>query len=471
VSTHKEAHVSLTESTTKLVDETFAGAIRGELIGPDDPGYDEARAVYNGMIDRRPALILRCADMADVIAAVQYARRSGVLPAVRGGGHNAGGLGVWDDALVIDLSGMRGVRVDPASGTIRVEGGATWGDVDHAAHPFGLTVPSGFVSTTGVAGLTLGGGVGYLTRRFGFTIDSLLSADVVLADASVVTASKDSHPDLFWALRGGGGNFGVVTSFEFQGRPVRNVVGGPTLFPLDRGAEVLRFFDEFIAQAPEEVSGWFAFLKLPPVDPFPAELHLTKMCGVVWCYTGPPERADEVFAPVRALQPTIDGLMEMPFPALQQAFDPLLPAGMQWYWRADYVDEISDEAIAVHIRHAEQLPSDISTMHLYPIDGAAHRVAPDATALNYRSSRYAQVIVGVDPDPTAASRISAWAKAYHDELHPHSAGGAYVNMMMHDEGPDRIRASYRDNYDRLVEIKRRYDPDNLFRVNLNIPPR
>jgi FAD/FMN-containing dehydrogenase len=457
-------------TATTLASDAFRSTFRGELIEPGDPGYDEARAVYNGMIDRRPRLIARCADVADVIAAVDLARESGTTLAVRGGGHNAGGLGVWDDAIVIDLSGRRSVRVDSAAGTVRVEGGATWGDVDHAAHPFGLTVPSGFVSTTGVGGLTLGGGLGYLTRRFGFTIDNLLSADVVLADGSVVRADADEHPDLFWAIRGGGGNFGAVTSFEFRGCPVRNVVGGPTLFPLDRGAEILRFFDRFIADAPEELSGWFAFLTVPPIDAFPSELHLQRVCGVVWCYTGPSERADEAFAPVRELEPTVDGLAEMPFPALQSAFDPLLPPGMQWYWRADFVDELTDEAIAVHVEHAERMPVGLSTMHLYPIDGAAHRVDPQDTALAYRRSRYGQVIVGVDPDPANAEPISAWAKAYHDALHPHSAGGAYVNMMMHDEGEERVRASYRGNYERLVEVKRRYDPDNLFRVNQNIAP-
>jgi FAD/FMN-containing dehydrogenase len=453
-----------------LITDEFRAAFRGELIEPGDAGYDDARAVYNGMIDRHPRLIARCADTADAIAAVNLARESGALLAVRGGGHNAGGLGVWDDALVVDLSAMRSVHVDPAAGTVRVEGGATWGDVDHATHPFGLAVPSGFISTTGVGGLTLGGGIGYLTRQYGFTVDSLLSADVVLADGSFVTASNDEHPDLFWALRGGGGNFGAVTSFQFRGRPVRNVVGGPTLFPLDRGAEILRFWDRFIAEAPEDINGWFGFLTVPPVDPFPPELQLKKMCGIVWCANCEPDRATELLAPVRDLQPALDGVMELPFPVLQSVFDALYPKGQQWYWRADFVDELTDEAIAIHLEYAEQLPTPQSTMHLYPIDGAAHRVRSDDTAFNYRDARYGQVIVGVDPDPANNDRMSAWTREYHDALHPHSAGGAYVNMMMHDEGPDRVRASYRDNYDRLVEIKRRYDPANLFRVNQNIAP-
>ncbi len=457
-------------STKAGAQDAFRAAFRGTLVEPGDAGYDEARAVYNGMIDRRPRLIARCVDAADVIAAVNLARESGTLLAVRGGGHNAGGLGVWDDALVADLSEMRSVHVDPAAATVRVEGGATWGDVDHATHPFGLAVPSGFISTTGVGGLTLGGGIGYLTRQYGFTVDSLLSADVVLADGSFVTTSADSHPDLFWALRGGGGNFGAVTSFEFRGRPVRNVVGGPMLFTLDRAAEIMRFWDEFIAQAPEDLNGWFAFLTVPPVDPFPPELQLQKVCGIVWCANCAPDRAQELLAPVRDLKPALDGVMEMPFPVLQSAFDALYPKGQQWYWRADFVDELSDEAIAIHLEHAAQLPTPQSTMHLYPIDGAAQQVGGRDTAFNYRAARYGQVIVGVDPDPANNERMTKWAREYHDALHPHSAGGAYVNMMMHDEGPDRVRASYGDNYDRLVEVKRRYDPANLFRVNQNIAP-
>jgi FAD/FMN-containing dehydrogenase len=453
-----------------LITDEFRAAFRGELIEPGDAGYDDARAVYNGMIDRHPRLIARCVDAADVIAAVNLARESGTLLAVRGGGHNAGGLGVWDDALVVDMSTMRGVHVDPAAGTVRVEGGATWGDVDHATHPFGLAVPCGFISTTGVAGLTLGGGIGYLSRQFGLTIDSLLSADVVLADGSFVTASEDEHPDLFWALRGGGGNFGAVTSFQFRGRPVRNVIAGPTLFPLDRSAEIMRFWDEFIAQAPEDINGWFAFLTVPPVDPFPPELQMQKMCGIVWCANCEPDRAEELLAPIRALNPALDGVGPVPFPAMQSAFDALYPTGQQWYWRADFVDELTDEAIAIHTEHASQLPTPQSTMHLYPIDGAAQRVGAGDTAFSYRGARYGQVIVGVDPDPANNERMTKWTRGYHDALHPHSAGGAYVNMMMHDEGPDRVRASYGDNYDRLVEVKRRYDPANLFRVNQNIAP-
>jgi FAD/FMN-containing dehydrogenase len=453
-----------------LITDEFRAAFRGELIEPGDAGYDEARAVYNGMIDRHPRLIARCVDAADVIAAVNLARESGTLLAVRGGGHNAGGLGVWDDALVVDLSAMRGVHVDPAAGTVRAEGGATWADVDHATHPFGLAVPCGIIGTTGVAGLTLGGGIGNLTRQYGLTIDNLLSADVVLADGSFVTASEDEHPDLFWALRGGGGNFGVVTSFQFRGNPVSTVIGGPMMFALDKAPEIMRAWDRYIGQAPGDVNGWFAFITVPPVDPFPAELQMQKVCAIVWCCTGTAESAAEALAPFRAMEPVLDGVGEVPLPGLNSAFDPLYPKGDQWYWRADFVGELTDEAIAIHVEHANALPTPQSTMHLYPIDGAAHRPASGDTAWSYRDARYGQVIVGVDRDPANNDRLIAWTRAYHDALHPHSAGGAYVNMMMHDEGPDRVRASYRDNYDRLVEVKRRYDPSNVFRVNQNIAP-
>jgi FAD/FMN-containing dehydrogenase len=459
-----------TATSSELVSDEFRAAFRGELIEPGDERYDEARSVYNGMIDRRPRLIAQVADTADVMAAVNLARETGTPLAIRGGGHNAGGLGVWDDAIVVDLSARRAVHVDPAKQTIRVEGGATWGDVDHAGYPFGLTVPSGFIATTGVGGLTLGGGIGYLTRQYGFTVDSLLSADLVLADGTAVTASAAEHPDLFWAIRGGGGNFGVVTSFEFRARPVKDVVGGPMLFPFDRGPEIMRFWDRFIAQAPTELNGWFGYLTVPPVEPFPPELQLQKVLGIIWCYNGPPERAAELLAPVRELQPALDGVQQMPFWMLQSAFDDLYPKGLQWYWRADFVDELTDEAIAIHSEHAANLPTMHSTMHLYPIDGAAHAVGRGDTALSYRDARYAQVIVGVDPDPANNENMTAWAKAYHDELHPHSAGGGYINMLMHDEGPDRVRASYRENYDRLVEVKRRVDPENLFHINQNIRP-
>ena len=450
--------------------QALGATLRGQLITPIDPGYDDARKVYNGMIDRRPAAIARCVDAADVIACVTAAREHGVTVSVRGGGHNAGGLGVWDDALVIDLSAMRGIDVDPQHRTVRVQGGATWGDVDHATSPFGLNVPCGIVSTTGVAGLTLGGGIGYLARSAGLTIDNLLAADVVLADGRLVSASADSHPDLFWALRGGGGNFGVVTSFTFRGHPVSTVLAGPVLYDLGDTGDVLRWYRQVLPSLPEEINGWFGVLTIPGGPPFPEELWGRKACGIVWCYSGDPAQAEQAMEPLRSFgAPLLDGLMQMPLAMMNGAFDALFPPGLQWYWRADFVGEISDEAITVHEKFVEQMPTPLSTMHLYPIDAAVHRVRSDDTAFAYRDAGWAAVIVGVDPDPAQATALREWAVSYQEALHPTALAGAYVNFMM-DEGADRVRASYGPNYDRLARIKSVYDQDNFFHVNQNIVP-
>jgi FAD binding domain/Berberine and berberine like len=448
----------------------FRETLRGELIQPTDSRYEEARRVYNGMISRRPQLIAICANAADVMAAIRFAREHGLPVAVRGGGHNAGGLGVCDDGLVVDLSPIRNVHVDPTSRAVRVGGGCTWGEVDHATHAFGLAVPSGIISTTGVGGLTLGGGLGHLTRKYGLTIDNLLAADVVLADGSFVVASADENADLFWALRGGGGNFGVVTSFLFQAHPVHTVCAGPMLWTLEEAADVMKFYRQFIVQAPTEINGFFAFLTVPPGPPFPEPLHLKKMCAIVWCYTGSPEAANAILEPVRSFRrPACELFGPMPFPVLQSMFDGLYPPGLQWYWKADFVNELSDEAIALHVEHGTRLPSMHSTMHLYPVNGAAHKTGKAETAFSYRDATWSQVIVGVDPDPLNRDTITSWAREYYDALHPYGAGGAYVNFMM-DEGEERIRATYRQNYARLAQIKARYDPDNFFCVNQNIRP-
>jgi len=444
--------------------------LRGELILPGDSGYDAARKVYNAMIDRRPRAIARCVDVADVIASVNHAREAGLLVSIRGGGHNAGGLGVCDDGLVIDLSRMRGVRVDPNARTARVEGGCTWGDVDHATHPFGLAAPAGIISTTGVAGLTLGGGLGHLSRKYGLTIDNLLGADVVLADGRFVTANATENADLFWALRGGGGNFGVVTSFLFRLHPVHTVWAGPTLWHIDQAPAAMRWYANFIRTAPEELNGFFAFLVVPPAPPFPEHLHLKTMCGVVWCYCGPADQAEEVLKPAVSYgPPALAGVGPMPYPVMQSMFDALYVPGMRWYWKPDFVKELSDDAIKKHVQHGSRLPSMFSTMHLYPINGAVHRVGAADTAWPRRDVTWAQVIVGVDPDAANKDRIVSWAKGYWEATHPYSAGGAYVNFMM-DETQERIRASYGENYHRLVSIKQKYDPTNFFRVNQNIRP-
>jgi len=374
-------------------------SLRGRLIQPGDADYDEARKVYNGMIHKKPRLIARCADVADVIRSVNFARDNDLLVSIRGGGHNAGGLGICDDGLVIDLAPIKYTRVDPAARTVTAGGGCVWGDVDHATHAFGLATPSGIISTTGVGGLTLGGGVGHLTRKCGLSIDNLLSADVVLGNGKFVKANTDENPDLFWALRGGGGNFGVVTSFTFKLHPI------------------------------------------------------------------------ETFEPIRAFKkPALDFVGPLPQPALQSMFDALYPPGLQWYWRADFLNEISDDAISQHIRFGETLPTMHSTMHMYPVNGAAARVGKNDTAWNYRDAMWAQVIVGVDSDPANKEKIVSWTKSYYDAVHPFSAGGAYVNFLMGDEGEERVKKTYGGNYERLVAIKKKYDPENFFRVNQNIKP-
>ncbi len=443
----------------------------GRLIGPEDAEYEEARKVYNAMIDKRPALIAQCAGPDDVIKALTFASDHDLLVAIRGGGHNGAGLGTCEDGVVIDLSLINGVEVDPEARTVRVGGGATWGEVDSATNEHGLATPSGIISTTGVGGLTLGGGLGNLTRTCGLSIDNLLEAELVLASGERIRANAEEHPDLYWAIRGGGGNFGVVTSFLFRLHDVDTVVAGPTFWPVELGAEVLSAYREFLPNAPRELNAFFAFATVPPGPPFPEEIHMRKVCGVISCYVGSEADAAKAMAPMlNALpEPLLPGTAPMPHPALQSAFDGVYPPGDQWYWRADFVKEIPDEAVEIHARFGAEMPTWKSTMHLYPIDGAAHDLGPSDTAWSYRDANWGSVFAGVDPDPANADAIRQWCVEYFEALHPHSAGGAYVNMMM-DEGQERVRASYRDNYDRLAQIKSTYDPDNFFRVNQNIEP-
>jgi len=459
--------------TPKLDDNSIQqlkATLRGRIIEPTDKDYDDARKVYNGMIHKRPRLIARCVDVADVIASVNYARENTLLLAIRSGGHNAGGLGIADDALVIDLAQIKYTRVDPATRTVTVGGGCTWGDVDHATHAFGMATPSGILSTTGVGGLTLGGGIGMFTRKCGLTIDNLLSADIVLANGRFVKANSDENTDLFWAIRGGGGNFGVVTSFTFKLHAIDTVYGGPMLYDFNETTDVMKWYRRFITEAPDDLSGYFALLTVPPAPPFPEHLHLKKMCGIVWACTAGQNEAEEMFKPIRAFKkPALDFVGPIPHPALQSMFDGLYPPGLQWYWRAHFVNELSDEAIAEHVRFGATLPSMHSTMHMYAINGAASRVGKQDTAWDYRDATWAQVMVGVDPDPANKEKLIRWTKDYHDALRPYSAAGAYVNFMM-DEGEDRVKATYGDNYQRLVAIKDKYDPQNLFRVNQNIKP-
>jgi FAD/FMN-containing dehydrogenase len=445
--------------------------LRGPVVGPDDPDYEQERDIYNAMIDKRPAAFVRCADAADVMAAVDFARGKGLELAVMGGGHSGPGLGLVDDGVTLDLSPMRGVRVDPQARTAQIAGGSTIGELDHASHSFGLATPTGIMSTTGIGGLTLGGGHGHLTRKYGLTVDNLLSADVVLADGSFVTADEDRNPDLFWALRGGGGNFGVATSFTFGLHPVDTIGMGITLWPVERTREVLEWYRDYLPQAPEEASGFFAIMTVPPGPPFPEEIQLRKVCGVIWSHTEGDKALSALLDGSGApADPTLRFVAPMPYPALQGMFDGLLPHGLQWYWRGDFFDHISDEAADVHARFGADAPTMLSTMHLYPVDGAAHRIGPDETAWSYRDAGWSGVIAGIDPDPANAASIKQWSVDYWKALHPHSMGGSYVNFMGEEEAQDRVRATYRGHYDRLAQVKQQYDPDNLFHTNQNIKP-
>jgi hypothetical protein len=446
---------------------------RGRLIGPQDKDYDEARALYNGMIDKRPRVIARCTSAADVIAAVNYGREHKLLIAIRGGGHNGPGFGSVDDGLVIDLSQMRSVRVDPKTRTVRVDPGCTAADLDHATHAFGLAVPLGIVGSTGVAGLTLGGGTGYLTRKHGLTVDNLLEVDIVLADGSFVTASKDGHPDLFWAVRGGGGNFGVVTSFLFQAHPAKMVFAGPIFWDAKDAKKVMATYRDFIGKAPEELGLFVGLKTVPPTDPFPKEHWNKRACALIGAFNGPIAEGQKLVASlIEKLPPPLFNWMgEMPWTAINTLFDPFFPKGLQWYWKGDFVKTLPDEAIDAHIAQAREAPTPFCLMHLYPIDGAVRRVGKDATPWGARDASWSMVIAGISPDPKDADALKRWGRAYWNAVHRFNLEGGYVNFMDVDEADNRVEASYGQNYKRLAAIKAKYDPQNLFRVNQNIEPK
>jgi FAD/FMN-containing dehydrogenase len=450
--------------------QNFIAAIKGKVVLPENPEYEASRHVYNADIDRRPLMVVRCADVADVIRSINYARERKLPLAVRGGGHSAPGFGTCGGGIVVDLCGLNGIRVDPARRTARVEGGCTWSDVDHATHVFGLACPGGIISSTGVGGLTTGGGFGYLSRQYGLSADNLISADVVTADGEIRVASTGENPDLFWAIRGGGGNFGIVTSFEFKLHPVSEVYAGPILYRLDQAAEVMRLFREFMRTAPREVSAFFAFLIVPPGPPFPPALHGQTVCAIMCSCTGEMESAAASLTPLMEFGPPLLALAHpMHYPFLQSLFDGLLPHGLHHYWKADFMRELSDEAIAEHVRFGPSIPTVNSAVHIYPLDGAVHDVGKNEMAFAYRDVKFVHIIAAVTPDSELLPRYRDWVRNYWTALQPLSAGGAYVNFLM-EEGEDRIASSYLENHARLAAIKAKYDPDNLFHVNQNIKP-
>jgi FAD/FMN-containing dehydrogenase len=448
----------------------LAGRVEGEVITPDDDAYDEARKVYNAMIDRRPRVVLRAAGVDDVVAGVTVARDNDLPVAVRGGSHSVPGFGTGDDAVVIDLVRMQRVDVDPRTKTARAQGGATWGAFNDATHTHGLATTGGIISTTGIGGLTLGGGIGYLARRFGLSCDNLVSADVVTADGRVLSASEQENDDLFWALRGGGGNFGVVTSFEYRLHPVQEIYGGPLLYEVEDAPTVLQFFREFIKDAPEELGGFPAWQLAPPLPFIPADRHGDPFLIFVACWAGPVHEGEAALAPLRDVAPVVaEHVGAMPYPALNSAFDALVPPGLQHYWKANFVKELSDDAVAAHVEHGPKLPAVNSTVHIYPINGACHRVAADATAFAYRDATFATVIAGMWPDPAQNDDAIGWVRDFYEATAPHSEEGGYINFMSGDD-QNRVRSNYGANYDRLVDVKRTYDPDNVFRLNQNIAP-
>ncbi len=444
--------------------------LRGDVITPEDTGYDEARAVHNGMIDRRPAVVVRVANAGDIMTAVDFARETGLDLAVRGGGHSAPGFGTNDGGLVIDCSGMRGVRVDPVSRTARAEPGVTWGDFNAATNAFGLATTGGVISTTGIAGLTLGGGIGYLSRGLGLSLDNLVSADVVTADGQFLMTSEKEHPDLFWALRGGGGNFGVCTSLEYRLHEVDQVHFGPMFYEVEEAETILRFYRDYIKDAPREMGVFPAFQIAPPLPFIPEDRHGDMFVALVACWAGPLDQAEQQFAAFRDVaEIKAEHVGTVPYPAINAAFDGLFPKGLRQYWKGNFVKELTDEAIAAHLEHGPAAPTVSSTMHLYPINGACHDVGPHETAFGHRDANFSMVILSGWDDPVNDDANIEWVRDYSDAISPHSEPGGYVNFMGADDDT-RIRANYGENYDRLVEVKRTYDPDNLFRGNQNITP-
>lgn len=450
--------------------EKLRGQLQGIIVLPNDSEYEESKAIYNAMIDKRPALFVKCKNKDDVAKAIQFAKDNGLEVAVKAGGHNGAGLALVDNGLVIDLSEMKEIKINPNEKTAIVAPGNTLSDVDKATHEHGMALPVGVNGNTGISGLTLGGGLGFLTRKAGLTIDNLIEAEVVLASGEIVIANDTKNPDLFWALRGGGGNFGVVVSFTFNLISIANVYAGPMLWPIEKAKEVMRFYDEFIKNTSNDLYGFFAFLTVPDAEPFPEHLRKKNVCGIVWCYTGAMEKVEEVFDPIRQFGPPIlDFVSEMPIPTLNSLFDWLYPPGLQWYWKGHYVNELTDASIDANIKFGSSLPTPRSTMHLYPIDGKAHEIDQKDTAWGHRNVRWVQAILGVSEDPKKIDLIKNWSQDYYDAVLPYSSGGGYVNFTMQDDEA-RVKESYGVNYERLRKLKAKYDPDNFFRMNQNIKP-
>jgi len=461
---------------TRLDAEALAGlreTMRGPVLTPDDPGYDDARSLWNALIDRRPALIVQCSGAADAVDAVNFAREQGLDLSIKGGGHNVAGNAVNDDGIVIDLSQMRGVHVDPETKTVRVQGGATWGDCDRETQLFGLAVPAGVVSTTGVAGLTLHGGVGHLRRRYGLTIDNLLSVDIVTADGQFRRASATENADLFWAVRGAGSNFGVVTSFEFQAHPVGPMVFvGATFYPFEDASTILPAWRDFMGQAPEELSSLAICWSIPPGPPFPPELHGTPVVAVAAAYCGSVEEGERVVQPLRELaEPVVDASGPWPWLGLQSGFDAIFPKGEFRYWKSRSVAELSEDVIAEIVELAGRRPSPLTDIVIWHHGGAMSRVDESETAYGGRDVKFLVTAEANWTDPAQNDAAISWAREVWDAMERYSTGSVYLNFPgLGEEKEELARAGYGANYERLAELKAKYDPENLFRMNINIPP-
>jgi FAD/FMN-containing dehydrogenase len=465
-----ERHMTMNTGAEMVLGEGVVEALKASLRGPllraGDAGYDEARTIWNGMIDRRPALIARCAGVADVIHCVNFARTHQLLVAVRGGGHNASGNAVCDGGLMLDLSRMKGIRVDPVRRTARAEPGLTWGEFDHETQTFGLATTGGQISTTGIAGLTLGGGWGYLARKYGLAADNLLSADLVMANGKLLTASATEHADLFWGVRGGGGNFGVVTSFESQLHPVGPVLAGVVIHPFAQAKAVLTFYREFTRAAPDELASGVVCITMPDGTP---------VTGIVVCYNGPLEVGERVLKPLRAFgTPLADQIGLMPYTAAQKLVDAFYPPGLQAYFKASFLKELSEAAIDTMVAYCANRPSPICHVVIeHTLGGAVSRVDREATAFHHRDVQYSFISLGMCTDPADAEQCVRWAREFWEAMQPCLTGGVYVNYLgpEADEGTERLKAAYGpEKYQRLVTLKNTYDPTNLFRLNQNIKP-
>ncbi len=450
----------------------LAEAVRGEVIGPADSNYDDARAIWNGAHDRRPALIVRAAGVADVIRAIEFARSQDLEVAVRGGGHSIPGFSSNDGGIVIDLGAMRGVRVDPEAGTARAEGGVQWGQFDHETQAFGLGVTGGLVSTTGLGGFTLGGGIGWLVRKHGLACDNLLSADVVTADGRLARAGAEENPELLWGLKGGGGNFGIAVSLEYSVHPVGPVVfGGPTFYPGERAAEILRFYRDFAGELPDELTTIANLLWAPPAPFIPEEWHGKPLIGLLACYAGSLEEGEKAVAPLRELgEPVADLMGPIPYTALQGLLDPLWPHGKHAYMKAGYVRELDDDAIETVTRFHQEATSPASEIHFHHFGGAVARVDEGATAYRERQAPYVLNVIGASYESEGFDSHVDWAQRLYAELEPSLTGGAYINFLS-GEGEERVRAAYgEEKFTRLQSLKDEYDPTNVFHLNQNVPP-